>query len=320
MGTVGAWVVEEGGGVPRRLPEDKDFLERNLEDWIEQEPTLIADGMRWVARQLVLPDRSRLDLLGLTRDGTLAVVELKTHEVNSGTVSQAMHYLLEIGSMTGSELLHRIESQNPRLDDQLRIELHDALDDGDGSGNREYLMIVACAGTGERAEQAASFLGRMNFSVPVRVVTFDVVRDSADRRILIREIDDEDERPTQPVTAGSRWTLDGVRDLADTLGSRELFDRVVQTLTASGLRVSPKKNGVNLGTGRRKQAAWLTPTTTGVNLGYLASNFPELFGVSETGAESALGSNWIDVTPANADVVLARWAQFLDAHLKPAGD
>ena len=93
---------------PVRLPQRRDFLEAHLERWIEADPSLVMEGLSWVGRQVVFPDRSRLDLVGLTKQGELIVAELKADSVGIGTLSQALHYALWIGALDEDALLRRL--------------------------------------------------------------------------------------------------------------------------------------------------------------------------------------------------------------------
>src|SRR4051794_37856606 len=93
---VALWSVTEGK--PKRLQQEHSFIESQLESWIEDDPSLALPGLRWVGRQVILPDRRRLDLVGITREGQLVVAELKTGVVDVATLSQALHYTLWLGS------------------------------------------------------------------------------------------------------------------------------------------------------------------------------------------------------------------------------
>jgi RecB family endonuclease NucS len=103
---IAAWEIGDGD-VPTRMAEEREFLEKHLEGWIEHEPSLLGGDIRWVSRQLVLPDGSRLDLLGLTKDNTWVIAELKAGQVDASTVLQAMHYFLQIAAMSDAELAQR---------------------------------------------------------------------------------------------------------------------------------------------------------------------------------------------------------------------
>ncbi len=72
---VALWSIEEDK--PSRLEQRRDWVEAHLEQWVKADASLVAEGLTWVGQQVVLPDGSRLDLVGLTREGGLVVAELK---------------------------------------------------------------------------------------------------------------------------------------------------------------------------------------------------------------------------------------------------
>lgn len=69
------WSIVDGQ--PRHIESRRQFLDVDVETWIARHPELVMDGMTWVGRQVVLPDRYRLDLVGVTREGELVIAELK---------------------------------------------------------------------------------------------------------------------------------------------------------------------------------------------------------------------------------------------------
>ena len=81
---VALWSVTDG--VPVRLEQGHSFVEADLEQWVERDATLVLDGLRWIGRQVTLPDRSRVDLVGLTREGQLVVAELKRGVLDTATL------------------------------------------------------------------------------------------------------------------------------------------------------------------------------------------------------------------------------------------
>ena len=51
--------------------------ERDLEDWIEADPTLLDPDILIIGRQVTAADSGRIDLLGIRSDGSLEIIELK---------------------------------------------------------------------------------------------------------------------------------------------------------------------------------------------------------------------------------------------------
>jgi hypothetical protein len=260
--SIAAWEIGRDDE-PRRIPADRDFLEKHLEEWIERDPSLLAGDVHWAARQLTLPDRSRLDLLGLSIDGTWVIAELKPGPPEGGAVNQALHYFTQIASMTNGELAERIR-----------------------------------------------VLTSHGFDVPIRVVTFQVLRGADGRRILLREIEDAPEGGEG--RGVSRSSLDDVLVLAERGGVRPGFAAIRRHLLGRGYREHRRGTGLNFNTGSRFQCLWVRPAEGTIHLAYLGSNFPMLFGVDERQAEADLGENSIDLAPDEALARVTRWADVID--------
>ena len=65
--------------------------ERELEDAIVEDPTIVAEGLRIIGRQL-RTSTGPLDLLGVDEDGALVVIELKRDDVVRRYIAQALDY------------------------------------------------------------------------------------------------------------------------------------------------------------------------------------------------------------------------------------
>lgn len=306
----GGWAIGDDER-PHRLEVDRAFLEKHLESWIENEPTLLSNDVRWVSRQLTLPDRSRLDLLGLTKDGTWVVAELKAGSVDGATVLQAMHYFVELAGLGNAELVSRILGQG-LCDESVRAELDELAGESDDL-ERDFMLLVAGVGTGERAEAAAAVLARYGFDVPVRVVTFQLLRDAGGRRILIREVEDDDGRDAGDRRKG--WTLDDLLDRAERYAVRIEFEQIRSLLLGAGYRTTLKKNGLNFNPGNRLQSFWVVPLEGAIYMGYLGANFPTLFGMDEDQATELLGANWLNFPPEQAVTVMQSWIEKIQTFL-----
>lgn len=84
---------------PRTSLGDSDLLERHLQRWVKQYPTILGEDAlivteefdRWTTASGE-PTADRLDILALARDGTLIVAELKRHRAPDSVMVQALNY------------------------------------------------------------------------------------------------------------------------------------------------------------------------------------------------------------------------------------
>ena len=82
--------------------------EIELEDAIVEDPSIIADGLQIIGRQL-RTDSGRLDLLGVNEQGRLVVIELKRDEVVRRYVAQALDYSSFVDALSDEDLARFIE-------------------------------------------------------------------------------------------------------------------------------------------------------------------------------------------------------------------
>lgn len=131
--TVALWSITDDRS--QRTEQRHEWLESQLEKWVLNEPSLVADGLRWSGQQVMFPDRSRLDLLGMTREGGVVLAELKRGVLGIATLAQALHYVLCLGSLEPEALLARLD-----LSDDDATVLTDAVQ-GEGALDVSVLLI-----------------------------------------------------------------------------------------------------------------------------------------------------------------------------------
>jgi len=87
--------------------------EKSLEDWIEHDPGLIDPGLIVIGRQ-VETIAGRLDLLGLTSDGDLVVIELKRDKTPRDVVAQVLDYASWASRLEASRILQIASSYSEK--------------------------------------------------------------------------------------------------------------------------------------------------------------------------------------------------------------
>ena len=87
MGKFKLWQV--GEGIPLKLEESNVGLEKNLEGWIETDPSLLPGELEIISRQMRV-EGGRLDLLALDPLGRYIVIEVKAGPLFTDVISQAM--------------------------------------------------------------------------------------------------------------------------------------------------------------------------------------------------------------------------------------
>jgi hypothetical protein len=307
--------VTESG--PTRLDQRHTFAEADLETWIEKDPSLVLDGLRWIGRQIVLPDKTRLDLVGLTREGQLVVAELKRQAVDVATLSQALHYTLWLGSMDFGALDALL-----MLDEEARSLLTDTVTRGDLD------ISILLVGTARQPEldQAAAFLARRGFSVPVRIVTFTPFLDGAGEVLLARAVEEyeqaaEDESPKERSSRAAK--IEWVQERARDSGLGDLFNEYITQAKTLGLGVKPWPKAITIVPPftRGRTLLYLSPKSDGkLRWGYDGDNIAELYGTDTEHVEATLGSNWDELDASAARLRLAAFVQLMQDLQTPEPD
>jgi hypothetical protein len=301
------WSVR--GGRPVRVAYDAQFIEKHLEEWIAAEPSLVMEGLTWVARQRGLPDRSRPDLIGVTREGALVVAELKRGVVDIATLSQALHYLMWLGPMDNHSLLAQLTSAGTPE--------RDALEGVLGPDTSPELMVMLI-GTGRHPalDDGAGFLSDRGFDVPTRIVTFAPFTDATGQVLLAREVEDHEvpESEAGPKQRVSRAaSVERVREMARESGVLEPFDAAVRVAAEHGLKIKPWPYSVTVVPPftRGRTLIYLSPRGGVVHFGYSTENLAELYGAKPAEVEANLGANWIDVDPEAATALVEKFGAMM---------
>ncbi|MCA1703547.1 MAG: hypothetical protein LC808_09925 [Actinobacteria bacterium] len=236
-----AWSVNSDGKALQLKPQP--VPEKLLENWLTEQPDLAMEGIAWVARQLVLPDHSRLDLLGVAGDDWV-IAELKRGGVSRSTLAQALHYLVYIGSMPREQLGSTLESQAlfNVLPENRKLEVRDLLAAETTDSPRRLSILLAGTYRDSDLDLGIQFLEDRHFDVPIRVVTFDVFEAPSGQSLLVREADDAGEiAATTPARS-----LSAIRERAQARGVAALLDGYLAAASELGLRVKPWVRAVTI--------------------------------------------------------------------------
>ncbi|MDP7168131.1 MAG: endonuclease NucS [Nitrospinota bacterium] len=105
MQQIGLWQISDNG--PKRLGSGDVSLEKHLEDWIENDPSLLLGGLKIIGRQIYV-EAGPLDLLALDHQGRWVLIEIKKGMVRRETVAQAIDYASCIEEMPFTELSDKV--------------------------------------------------------------------------------------------------------------------------------------------------------------------------------------------------------------------
>ena len=277
---LGIWEIVNNS--PKGVSGSGIGLESYLEDWIENDPTLISEGLEIVGRQITLSGK-RLDLLGISPEDRWVVIELKAGSLYKESLVQALEYAAILNETPNDVLKKRLKN----LGDSTQELVNELLDNDEPE--RDIEIIIVGVGVDIRLERLSGYLSE-GFGLPIRIVTFDVFELLDDRKLLIREVTE------QPVSKEERrtYSVEAVELLASKRGSLELLKLAIQKAEDLDLYIHPWKNSLtfNAQSHRSHTLVYVRPKSGNkLKVGYKSHNFANIFPVTETEVVESLGSN-----------------------------
>lgn len=225
---------------PKRIGRSHIALERNLEEWIVKDVSLIGEGLTLVGRQVTIDD-GRLDLLAIDSQERWVVIEIKPGMLDCGALTQALSYASSIVHLGADEIREKLQSRLGDFGDaeQLLATVKQQL--AAEEEERKIAVLLVGAGIHPGLVRMNDYLGR--FGVPISAVSFEVFELSGGPQLLIREVVEERTKPPSP---GRRYTVEAIRRWAVDVGVEEQFDRFLKMAKEAGLAVQPQGASVRI--------------------------------------------------------------------------
>ena len=287
MAKLKMWRIGEPGAMPQRVVGSSIGLEKNFEDSIVNDVTLIEEGLAIVGRQMTI-DEGRLDLLAIDSQDRWVVIEIKAGRLDSSALTQALGYASSIARLDKTTLLEKVEycigpfNEGGALLERVKQQLEN---EGD---QREVAVLLVGAGVYPRLDRIKDFLDR--YGLPIRLVSFGVFKLDDGPKLLVREDDDVIQRPGPVIDW--RVKLEKVRQLAKIEGVLEPFDRFWKMSLKAGLAVQPYSISVRIAppTNRTRFLMYARPQNGNLTISTGPQAFAEFFPpLTEEDATDALG-------------------------------
>lgn len=238
MGKFKVWQV--GETIPLKLEESNIGLEKNLESWIEADPTLLPGELEIISRQMIM-DRGRLDLLALDPLGRCMVIEIKAGALTADVVTQAMYYASQIDKFSFETLASKVNAYPVGNKKDLKAMLQvRGLDEKEFSKSKEVLIYLVGTLHTSGIDDMLNFM-KKRIQVPLTEVVFNVFQLENGQRILVREVTEEDTPIARPgrETQKSTATIEGVCKKADQKGVGQEFRLILEESRKLGLHMRP---------------------------------------------------------------------------------
>jgi hypothetical protein len=167
------WNVKDGQ--LKQLPQgsfSENHKEKDLETWVEQDPSLLGRELTIIGRQVFIPNAGPLDLLAVDEDGRLVVVEFKRDITTREAIAQILDYASSLRRMVPEQL-----ALLSNIDATKIVEVTEF----------DPAMILVAADVDEKAERIVEYLAS-KAQLSIEVVTFTYVPLSSGEEILARSV------------------------------------------------------------------------------------------------------------------------------------
>lgn len=190
------WRID--GKQPRPLTAAVLPSEAALEDFLDQDPSLLGVRLLVIGRQVRTPYGKYIDLLAIDSDGNLHVLELKRDKTPRDVIAQVLDYGSWVSTLTREQVIdiaseHLTEPFEAAFEDVFGSAPPDEL-------NGELQLTVVATDLDNSSERIVVYL--RDFGVPINAVFFSYLDDD-DRRYLARSwlATSEEGTPTNPAGA-----------------------------------------------------------------------------------------------------------------------
>jgi hypothetical protein len=307
MAKIGIWRVTNQG--PVKLIESNINLEKQLEDWIEKDPSLLQSGLTIVGRQISYED-GRWDLLALDTQGKWIMIELKAGMLRRDVFTQVLDYASCVATMPFDILREKVDGYLKHNQLNLKTLLEErGLDEQSQQDSRDVKMIIVGTGREPGLERMVAYLTE-RYEMPITMVTFEVFQLADGQQILLRELTESDFLP--PEEGSKKQTvINALLTMANRYPTGASFHKLLEAAQGWGMYARPYKTSIMItppnNRNRMLFTIWAEPKTGNVLRAYIdPAVFAEFYPISEEAARNFLGnSGWRTMSPAAVDEFIA---------------
>jgi Endonuclease NucS len=159
---------------PVQIAAGKLANENMIHNWIADRPELLGLDLLIIGREVVAPDRGRIDLLGIDEDGNLGIVELKRDRTPREVIAQVLDYASWISTLSTREI-HDIALR------YLKKDLEFAFKEKFGAAlpetlNESHTMIIVASKFDPSSQRIVRYLSE-TYDIGINTAFFSVFED-----------------------------------------------------------------------------------------------------------------------------------------------
>jgi len=278
---IGLWHAMRGSQ-PTRLLEESIPLEKDLENWIFEDPTLLSPSLQRVRRQVPLGNKF-MDLLAIEEPGVWVVCELKKTPLYRDSLVQAIDYVTRLDMLSREQLRKLVlESTEPHSEKTLKL-IEKALDREANGEDRNIRVVLAGIGVREDLQHMVNYLSN-KFSFPVSICTFAAVAAPGDDQGIILMRDISEDTVVDDIEGSSSADYEdrllGVRQYFKTPIQSTIFDEFCKIFASQpNLFVRPWKKSIMIAPSQHhgRYLAFFTASRDGIRASVSTESILEFF-------------------------------------------
>ncbi|MDA1363113.1 endonuclease NucS [Glycomyces luteolus] len=165
---VGLWRADKHGLT--RLSPSRVALESKLEEYIENDPTILGQPLLLIGRQVPTAHGGFIDLLAVDAEGVVHVLELKRDRTPRDVVAQTLDYGSWVAELSHAHIVELFEAYQPGIAFDEAFARHFGGEPPEELNAAQVFTVVA-ASVDPATERIVRFLNE-TFNVPINVVFF----------------------------------------------------------------------------------------------------------------------------------------------------
>lgn len=153
------------GEKPEPLTAGQLASEQKLEEMIVREPSILSSEWMLIGRQEITTHGGRIDLLAITPDGSLVLIELKRDRTPREIIAQALDYASWVEQLTPDRIAQMYQrfSNGSNLDDAFRQRFGADLDEE--TLNQSHQIIIVAAELDAATERILGYLNARDIAI-----------------------------------------------------------------------------------------------------------------------------------------------------------
>ena len=189
------------------LAEASLDTERQLEDLICEDPTILSESWLLIGRQVATAYGKFIDLLAVDAEGSVIVIELKKHKTPREVVAQALDYGSWVKDLAPVDLANIFEAFNggkESLNAAFHAKFGTTLDEG--VLNSSHQLVIVASELDSSTERIVNYLS--DSDIPINVIFFRVFADGEQRylsRAWLLDLGETQEKAYTPKRDKEPW-------------------------------------------------------------------------------------------------------------------